>query len=128
MISKSGRIVGIGIVLSGLSACASYQPVLYPNAHYQSVGRTIADRDIRECRQLAESSGAREGSGSAENTARRTAIERVPVQPVVPWVEPLPVLPGVALWLVLPVVPAGDYYQVCLVPALHGLQQLIRIL
>lgn len=74
MIRKSGRIVGIGIVLSGLSACASYQPVLYPNAYYQSVGRTIADRDIRECRQLAESSGAREGSGSVGNTARRTAV------------------------------------------------------
>lgn len=74
MISKSRKIVGIGIVLSGLSACASYQPVLYPNTYYQSVGRTIADRDIRECRQLAESAGAREGSGSTGNTARRTAV------------------------------------------------------
>ncbi|CAD84811.1 MULTISPECIES: glycine zipper family protein [Nitrosomonas] len=74
MISKPGRIVGLGIILSGLSACATYQPVLYPNSYYQSVGKVAAERDIRECRQLAESAGAREGSGSTGNTARRTAI------------------------------------------------------
>lgn len=74
MISKSVKIAGIAAVLSGLSACASYQPVLYPNAYYQSVGRMVADRDIRACRQLAESFGATEGSGSTGNTARRTAI------------------------------------------------------
>jgi hypothetical protein len=74
MISKSGRMAGIGIMLAGVAACASYQPVLYPNAYYQSVGSAVADRDIRECRQLAESSGARERSGSAGNTARKTAI------------------------------------------------------
>lgn len=72
---KSGKIIiGVGVVLLGLSACASYQPVLYPNAYYQSVGKMVADQDIRECRQLAESSGAREGSGTAGNTARRTAV------------------------------------------------------
>lgn len=74
MINKPGTIAGLGIVLSGLSACATYQPVLYPNVYYQSVGRAAAERDIKECRQLAESAGAREGSGSAGNTARRTAI------------------------------------------------------
>ena len=74
MISKLGKIVGLGIILSGLSACATYQPVLYPNAYYQTVGKTVAERDIRECRQLAESAGARQRSGSAGNTARRTAI------------------------------------------------------
>ena len=74
MISKLGKIVGLGIILSGLSACATYQPVLYPNAYYQTVGKTVAERDIRECRQLAESAGARQGSGSAGNTARRTAV------------------------------------------------------
>lgn len=74
MINKPGTIAGLGMVLSGLSACATYQPVLYPNSYYQSVGRVVADRDIRECRQLAESAGAREGSGDAGNTAKRTAI------------------------------------------------------
>ncbi|WP_292978652.1 glycine zipper family protein [Nitrosomonas sp.] len=73
MTSKLKTITGFGMVL-GLVACATYQPVLYPNAYYQTVGRAVAERDIRECRQLAESAGAREGSGSAENTARRTAI------------------------------------------------------
>ncbi|HNO75861.1 glycine zipper family protein [Nitrosomonas mobilis] len=74
MINKPGKTAGIGIVLLGLSACANHQPILYPNTYYQSVGRTIADRDINECRQLAESAGARRGSGSTGNTARRTVV------------------------------------------------------
>lgn len=74
MIGKSGSVIGMGIILAGLTACASYQPVLYPNAYYLSVGKAVADRDIRECRQLAEAAGAREGNGSAGNTARKTAI------------------------------------------------------
>ena len=74
MISKMGKMAGLGIVLSGLSACATYQPVLYPNAYYQSAGKAVAERDIRECRQLAESSGARKESGRAGNTARSVAI------------------------------------------------------
>ena len=41
-----------------LAACAGTpQPVLYPNAHLQQVGRTAAQRDIAECRQLAGASG-----------------------------------------------------------------------
>lgn len=74
MINKLGKTAGIGIVLLGLSACANHQPILYPNTYYQSVGSAVADRDIRECRQLAESAGARQGSGSTGNTARRTVV------------------------------------------------------
>lgn len=50
-------------------------PILYPNAHYQSVGRDIAAQDIEYCKQLAESAGADENSGnSAGNVAANTVI------------------------------------------------------
>ena len=56
-----------------LLACAGPKPVLYPNDHYQSVGAQAAEQDIAECRQLAESAGAKPGDGKAAQTARRTA-------------------------------------------------------
>ena len=48
-----------------LSGCASTKPILYPNAHYNSVGHVAAEADVDTCRQLAESAGAKEGSESA---------------------------------------------------------------
>lgn len=54
-------------------ACASPKPVLYPNAHYQSVGAKVAQRDISECGDLAESAGAEASEGKAAETAKRTA-------------------------------------------------------
>ena len=48
---------GVAVLL--LSACASAppKPVLYPNAHSQSVGQAQIDLDIAQCKQLAHSSG-----------------------------------------------------------------------
>ena len=46
-----------------LSACSGAHPVLYPNTHFQSVGKERAEQDIEACKQLAESAGAEEGSG-----------------------------------------------------------------
>ncbi len=64
-------IIG-GLLL--LSACSTAQPVLYPNSHLQSVGKDLAEQDIEVCRQLAETSGAEEGSGKAERVATGTAV------------------------------------------------------
>jgi hypothetical protein len=50
------------------------QPVLYPNAHMQSVGKEVAAQDIEVCRQLAEAAGAEEGSGKAGRVATGTAV------------------------------------------------------
>ena len=66
-------IVG-GLLL--LAACSTAQPILYPNAHMQSVGKEIAAQDIEACRQLAKSAGAEEGS------ERRLAVS----QPAPQWV------------------------------------------
>lgn len=57
-----------------LSACSSVQPVLYSNAHLQSVGKEMAEQDIKACRQLAESAGAEEGSDKAGRVATSTAV------------------------------------------------------
>ncbi len=71
---KSAVIVLTGLAVLGLTACAGTGPILYPNVHYQSVGREIAGRDIEYCKQMAESAGAREGSGTAGNVAASTAM------------------------------------------------------
>jgi len=67
-------MLNMGLILLWLSACSSMQPVLYPNTHFLSVGKEVAEQDIEACRQLAESAGAREGSGKAGDVAASTAI------------------------------------------------------
>lgn len=56
------------------AACSTAHPVLYPNAHRQSVGKEIAAQDIEACRQLAEAAGAEEGSGKVGRVATGTAV------------------------------------------------------
>lgn len=57
-----------------LSACSSARPVLYPNEHMQSVGKEVTTQDIEDCKKLAESAGAEEGSGKAGRVATGTAV------------------------------------------------------
>ena len=64
-------IIGGSLLLAG---CSTAQPVLYPNAHMQSVGKEVAAQDIEACRQLAEGAGAEEGSGKAGRVATGTAV------------------------------------------------------
>jgi len=71
MTRRRKSIIG-GVLL--LSACSTAQPVLYPNSHLQSVGKDLGEQDIEVCRQLAETSGAEEGSGKAERVATGTAV------------------------------------------------------
>ena len=37
-----------------LAACVTQRPVLYPNAHLNSVGKITAQQDIDQCMQLAD--------------------------------------------------------------------------
>jgi hypothetical protein len=57
-----------------LAACSTVHPVLYPNAHLQSVGKETAAQDIEACRKLAESAGAEGGTGKAGRVATNTAV------------------------------------------------------
>lgn len=71
MMRKVVSIIGGSLLLG---ACSTAHPVLYPNAHFQSVGKDIAEQDIKACRQLAETAGAEEGSGKAGRVATGTVV------------------------------------------------------
>ena len=60
----------LGALLS-MAGCASYGPVLYPNAHLKAVGEDQAHRDIGECDRLAD---AYVKSDAGKNVAKSTAV------------------------------------------------------
>ena len=62
------------LIVLGLVGCSTARPVLYPNAHLESVGREAADRDIEECERMAKEAGADRRSGEAEQVAKGTAV------------------------------------------------------
>ena len=59
------------VLLVLMTSCAGPQPVLYPNAHFQNVGKEQAGNDIAECRRLAEEYVS---SGGAEKVAGNTVM------------------------------------------------------
>lgn len=63
-----------GMLIFSLSACSGAQPVLYPNAHLESVGKEGAERDIEGCKEMAEAAGAEEDSGKGGKVAKNTAV------------------------------------------------------
>ncbi|MCO6429034.1 glycine zipper family protein [Nitrosomonas communis] len=71
---KLVKILNLGLILLWLPACTSMQPILYPNAHLQSVGKEVAVQDIEACKQLAASAGAEEGTGKSGDVASSTVI------------------------------------------------------
>lgn len=70
---KGMTLSAIFVVLT-LLACSGPRPVLYPNAHLESVGKESAEQDIEACRQAAESAGAEASSGKAGRVATGTAV------------------------------------------------------
>jgi len=52
-----------------VAGCAAPEPVLYPNDHLAYVGKSAAEDDVDDCRDMAESAGANEGEGSGEQAA-----------------------------------------------------------
>lgn len=54
-----------------LAGCASHGPVLYPNAHFKTVGDEQAQRDIGACQQMAD---AYVKSNPAGDVAKSTAV------------------------------------------------------
>jgi hypothetical protein len=67
------RLSALAVALT-LAGCSTARPVLYPNAHLQSVGREAAERDIRECERQAKAAGADRRSGAAGDVATGTAV------------------------------------------------------
>lgn len=68
------RLIGLLAMAALLHACSGAQPVLYPNAYLQSIGKEAAQRDIEACREMAEAAGAEEGSGTAGQVATSTGV------------------------------------------------------
>lgn len=56
----------------GVGACSGPKPILYPNDHYQSVGKETAERDIVECGEMAEAAGAAPEQGKGAQVAGST--------------------------------------------------------
>jgi len=60
------------LTLLGLVACSGPRPILYPNAHLEAVGSDTAQRDIAECRHMAEAAGATPERGKGAKIAGST--------------------------------------------------------
>jgi hypothetical protein len=63
----------VAIVAAMAFGCAGPKPVLYPNAHYQSVGERVAQSDIEGCRERADAAGANRDPSKVSRTARSAA-------------------------------------------------------
>ena len=61
------------VIVLALEGCASTRPVLYPNEHFNIVGKETAERDIASCIDLAEAAGAESGGSDAGQAAAKTA-------------------------------------------------------
>ena len=59
---RPSSLIVAGLLLASGACASSQRPVLYPNAHLQSVGSQAAQRDIDQCVQMAESSGLSKSS------------------------------------------------------------------
>lgn len=71
----NARSIIVMVSAVALVACAGPKPILYPNAHLQSVGTETAEADIKDCRQMAESAGAEQATGGkAGGVAKSTAM------------------------------------------------------
>jgi hypothetical protein len=57
--------------------CAKAKPVLYSNAKYQQEGKAGVDRDIAECKALADQAGATPGAGKAGQVAKGAGVGAV---------------------------------------------------
>ncbi len=66
---KPPTLIIISLIL--FSACATPQPVLYPNEQAIEVGDEQVRKDIDDCHQLAKDSGAQ--SNSSAEVAKETA-------------------------------------------------------
>lgn len=70
-LTNSIKIFPAAAIAAGLVACASSQPIMYPNDQAKEAGNEQVRKDVDECIQLAEDSGAK--SNGAGEVAKGTA-------------------------------------------------------
>lgn len=66
------KTFALALACCALAGCASNRPVVYPNAHAQSVGQARIEADIADCERLARAAGASPQGGQAADAARDT--------------------------------------------------------
>jgi Glycine-zipper domain len=57
--------------------CATAKPILYSNEKYQQAGQAGVDRDIAECKALADQAGATPGAGKGGEVAKGAGVGAV---------------------------------------------------
>jgi len=67
------RILALLVGALGIG-CAGPKPILYPNAHYQRVGQSVAESDIAGCRAAADAAGANRDPSKVTAAARSAAV------------------------------------------------------
>jgi hypothetical protein len=72
MSSKTCQAGLVALAAAMAFGCAGPKPVLYPNAHYQSVGERVAQSDIEGCRAMADAAGANRDPSKVSRAARNT--------------------------------------------------------
>ncbi|MBW1843622.1 MAG: hypothetical protein JRE38_12580 [Deltaproteobacteria bacterium] len=73
MRSRTCRVGLVALATAMLSGCAGPKPILYPNAHYQYVGESVAQSDIEGCRVTADAAGANRDPSKVTSAARSAA-------------------------------------------------------
>ena len=68
------RSLGFLIIMLLVAGCAAPKLILYPNAHFQKVGKAVADSYIDECREMAKDAGATASQGKSGQVAGSTAV------------------------------------------------------
>lgn len=69
------NVIALGSIVFLLAGCAQ-RPVLYPNAHLESVGVAASKEDVEECIELAEAADLSNNAAleAGKQTAGRAAI------------------------------------------------------
>ena len=60
----------LALLAAALVGCAAAKPIVYQNEKYQQVGQAGVDRDIAECKALADQAGATAGAGKGGDAAK----------------------------------------------------------
>jgi hypothetical protein len=66
-------VISTALASALLLGCAAPKPILYPNAHYQSVGERVAQSDIEGCRARADAAGANRDPSRVTQAGRSAA-------------------------------------------------------
>jgi hypothetical protein len=67
----------LALLTASLVGCATARPIVYNNQKYQQAGKAAADRDIAECRALADEAGATPGQSKAGEIGKTAGLGAV---------------------------------------------------